>query len=161
MDNIKVSKQYLQFRQQVLQYTNIDMNLQLENDEQVYIAVFDVPIESNIVGVHTQTFALVFGLNTHLYFGTGEVFTGLEKNQNVMKAMQSLLISSYQVLGKMQLTNEAEFYESQNIRAYLKTRKGIFFKEVLGDCKEDKFLLTLLNNLRKEISFAISKDDDI
>ena len=27
MDNIKVSKQYLQFRQQVLQYTNIDMNL--------------------------------------------------------------------------------------------------------------------------------------
>lgn len=48
MDNIKVSKQYLEFRQRVLQYTNIDMNLKLENDEQVYIAVFDVPIASNI-----------------------------------------------------------------------------------------------------------------
>lgn len=48
MDNIKVSKQYLEFRQRLLQYTNIDMNLKLENDEQVYIAVFDVPIASNI-----------------------------------------------------------------------------------------------------------------
>lgn len=155
MDNIKVSKQYLEFRQRVLQYTNIDMNLELENDEQVYIAVFDVPIASNIVGADTQTYALVFGLNTHLYFGTGDAFTELEKNKNIMKAMQSLLISSCQVLGKMQLTKEMEFYESKNIRAYLKTQKGIFFKEIIGDCKEDKFLLMLLNNLRKEISIAI------
>lgn len=43
------------------------MNLELENDEQVYIAIFDVPIDSNIVGAHTQTYALVFGLNTHIY----------------------------------------------------------------------------------------------
>lgn len=157
MDNTKVSKQYLQFRQQVLQYTNIDMNLKLENDEQVYIAVFDVPIESNIVGADTQTYALVFGLNTHLYLGAGDVITGLEKNENVMKAMQALLISSYQVLGKMRLTNKLEFYESKNIRVYLKTQKGIFFKEIIGNCKEDKFILMLLNNLWKEISIAIHK----
>ncbi len=49
-----------------MQYTNIGMNLELENDEQVYIAVFDVPIESNIVGADTQTYALVFGL-IHIY----------------------------------------------------------------------------------------------
>lgn len=76
MDKINVSKQYLQFRQQVL------------NDEQVYIAVFDVPVESNIIGADTQTYALIFGLNTHLYFGTGGVLTGLEKERNIMKAMQ-------------------------------------------------------------------------
>ena len=55
------------------------------------------------------------------------MFTGLEKNENVMKAMQSLLISSYQVLGKMRLTNELEFYGGKNIRAYLKTPKGMFW----------------------------------
>lgn len=157
MDKINVNEKYLNYRKQVLKYTNVDMNLELQNDEQVYIAVFDVPIESNIAGADSQTYALVFGLNVHLYFGTGDAFTGLEKSENVMKAMQSLLISSYQVLGKMKLTDEMEFYKSKNIRAYLKTQKGIFFKEIIGDCKEDKFLLMLLNNLRKEISGAISK----
>lgn len=143
---------YLRFRKQVLEYSNVDMNLKIENDEQVYIAVFDVPIDSNIMGADTQTYALVFGLNTHVYFRTGDVLTGLEKKGNVMKAMQSLLISSHQVLGKMQLTQNIEFYESRNIRAYLKTRKGIFFKELIGDCREDKFLIMLLKNLQKEIS---------
>ena len=152
LDNFCISDAYLHYRKQALEYSNVDMNLELENDEQVYIAVFDVPVESNIIGADTQTYALVFGLNTHLYFGTGDVLTGLEKKENVMKAMQSLLISSHQVLGKMQLTNNVDFYKSKNIRAYLKTRKGIFFKELTGDCKEDKFLVMLLKNLQKEIS---------
>lgn len=146
---------YLQYRKQALDYTNIDMNLELENDEQVYIAVFDVPVNSNITDADTQTYALVFGLNTHIYFRTGDVLTGLEKRGNVMKAMQSLLISSHQVLGKMQLTQSVDFYESRNIRAYLKTGKGIYFRELTGDCKEDKFLIMLLKNLQKEISLVL------
>lgn len=146
---------YLRYRKQVLDYTNVDMNLKLENDEQVYIAVFDVPIDSNIMGADTQTYALVFGLNTHVYFKTGDVLTGLEKKGNVMKAMQSLLISSHQVLSKMQLTQSVEFYESRHIRAYLKTGKGTYFRELAGDCKEDKFLIMLLKNLQKEISAVL------
>lgn len=55
------------------------MNLELENDEQVYIAVFDIPVESGIIGAGTQTYALIFGLNTHIYFSSGDAFTGLEK----------------------------------------------------------------------------------
>lgn len=156
MDKMNVSKQYLQFREQVLQYTNIDMNLELENDEQVYIAVFDIPMESGIIYNYTKTLALVYGLNTHIYFGTGDVITDLEKNKKVMQAMQSLLISAHQVLGKMQLIQKFDFFQSDNIRVYLKTGKGIFFKELIGDCKEDKFLLMLLNNLRKEISEALA-----
>lgn len=155
MNNFNVSSTYLQYRKQVLKYTNKDMNLQLDNDEQVYIAVFDVPTESGIIGMQVQTIALVFGLNTHIYLGNGEALTGLERNENIMKAMQSLLISSYQVLGRMELTNDIEFYESKNIRAYLKTEKGIYYKELIGDCKEDRFLMMLLNNVRKEISSSI------
>ena len=155
MDNYGISDAYLHYREQVLEYSNIDMNLKLDNDEQVYIAVFDVPVDSNIIGANTQTYALVFGLNTHIYLGTGDVLTGLEKKGNVMKAMQSLLISAHQVLGKMQLAHNVEYYESKNIRAYLKTGKGTFFKELIGDCKEDKFLFMLLKNLQKEISAVL------
>lgn len=48
MDNTKVSKQYLQFRQQVLQYTNMDMNLKLENEELCAIPVYLEKIKDNI-----------------------------------------------------------------------------------------------------------------
>lgn len=152
MDKINVSKQYLQFRNQVLRYTNVDMNLELENDEQVYIAVFDIPTESGIVCCHTKTLALLFGLNTHIYLGNGDAITGLEKNKDVMQAMQSLLISTPQVFRKMQLVEKYEFYDSKNVRAYLKTRKGIYFKEINNDCKEDRFLTMLLENILGTIS---------
>lgn len=148
----KISEKYLQYRERVLNYTNIDMNLALENDEQVYIAVFDIPLESNIISFQTQTLALVFGLNVHIYHGSGSVIVDLEKYEKVMKAMQSLLISSHQVLKKMKLVDNTDYYDSKNIRAYLKTRKGFFFRELNGDCKEDRFLSMLLSNVLKEIS---------
>lgn len=147
-----VYSSYLDYREQVLKYTNRDMNLLLNDDKQVYIAVFDIPLESNIVGFQTQTLALVFGLNVHIYHGSGEVIVNLEKYPDVFKAMQSLLISSKQVLSKMQLTTNTEFYNSSNVRAYLKASKGIYYKELTGEIKEDKFLLMLLNNIMKEIN---------
>ena len=152
MDKISVKEKYLKYREQVLNYSNIDMNLKIQNDEQVYIAVFDIPTESGIIFGHTKTLALLFGLNTHIYFGSGEAITGLEKNKDVMQAMQSLLISSSQVLKKMSLVDKGEFYESKNVRVYLKTRKGIFFREIVNDCKEDKFLLMLMENVLQAVS---------
>lgn len=129
MEN-KVSERYLTLRERVLRYSYRDMNLSLDNDEQVYIAVFDIPLKSNIIGFQTQTLALVFGLNTHIYHGSGNVMVDLEKNAEVMKAMQSVLISSHQVLGSMEKTENIEYYESKNVRVYLKTKKGIYFKEL-------------------------------
>lgn len=55
-----VSENYIKLRQQVLDYTNKDMNLTLDNDKQVYIAVFDIPVESIILNRESQTLALVF-----------------------------------------------------------------------------------------------------
>lgn len=152
MNRMSVSKEYLQLREQVLKYTYVDMNLELENDEQVYIAVFDIPNKSGIVYGHTKTLALLFGLNTHIYFGNGDAITGLEKNKNVMEAMQSLFISSSQVLKKMQLVKKYEFYNSKNVRVYLKTREGIYFKELDSECKEDRFLTMLMKNILSNIS---------
>ena len=151
-EQTKVSGRYEELRRRVLDYTNDDMNLKLENDKQIYIAVFDIPMESHIIYGQVQTFALLFGLNTHIYFGNGDAITGLEQNKDVMKAMQSLFISAPQVLHKMQRVENVEYYNSKYIRAYLKTRNGIFFKEIRNDCKEDKFLVMLLDNVRGCIS---------
>ena len=150
-----VSENYIELRQQVLDYTNKNMNLTLNNDKQVYIAVFDIPVESIILNKESQTLALVFGLNTHLYCGDGAVLTDLEKNPDVMHAMQSLLISSHQVLGVMTKTETPAYYPSKNIRAYLKTREGIFFKELSGNTKEEQFLKALLNNVLAAIVKAM------
>ena len=98
MNEKSVVSKYLEYRENVLKYTNIDMNLEIENDEQVYIAVFDIPTESGILYGHTKTLALVFGLKIHIYLGNGDAIVGLEKNRDIMNAMQSLFISSSQVL---------------------------------------------------------------
>lgn len=148
----KVNDKYLKYRNQILEYTNTDMNLKLDNEKQVYIALFDIPLKSDIIGYQTQSLALVFGLNTHIYHGSGDVMTELEKNSNVKKAMQSLLISSSQVLTHMELTDDVEFYNSDYIRVYLKTRKGIYFKELKETTKENDFMKMLMNHVLKEIA---------
>lgn len=151
MEN-KVSERYLALREQVLRYSYQDMNLTLDNDEQVYIAVFDIPLKSNIIGFQIQTLALVFGLNTHIYHGSGNVMVDLEKNEEVMKAMQSVLVSSHQVLDSMERAENIEYYESKNVRVYLKTKKGIYFKELKENSREDKFLIMLMNHVLEAIS---------
>ena len=152
MDNTSVTNEYLKNRMNVLNYTNYDMNLKLDNDKQVYIAVFDIPQKSSIINNQTFSLALIFGLNTHIYYGTGDVIIDLEKNKDVMKAMQSLFISSPQVLSKMKLDNKYEYYDSNNIRVYLKTQKGVYFREIINNCKEDSFIIMLMNNVLNAIS---------
>ena len=144
--NSDVTSKYLEYRENVLKYTNVDMNLELENDEQVYIAVFDIPTESGILFGHTKTLALVFGLNVQIYFGNGDAIVGLEKNKDIMKAMQSLLVSSSQVLKSMQLVDDYSYYKSSKVRAYLKTEKGVYYQELKNETREERFLNMLMEN---------------
>lgn len=146
-NDIIVSRQYLQYRDQLLDCTDGDINLKTDSDDQIYIAAFDLPTESLIAGNHTRTLALVFGLNTQVYFGDGGAITGLEKDPKVMQAMQSLFLSAPQVLRNMELTEDHNYYESDRIRAYLKTRRGVYFKELSSDQKEDSFLIMLMNRV--------------
>lgn len=54
----------------------------------------------------------------------------------------------------MELTENTEFYNSDHIRVYLKTAKGIYFRELTGNIKEDRFMEMLLIRVMKEISEA-------
>ena len=115
MNKLIYNDNYFILRENVLNYTAQQMNLTLENDKQVYIAVFDMTIDSIIADNKSQTLAMIFGLNTHLYFSNGSYITGLEKDMRVLNAMQSLLVSSTQVLDNMRLTENTDYYESENI----------------------------------------------
>lgn len=44
--------------------------------KQKLFAVFDIPKGSSIQYRHTKTLALVFGSNTHIYWGNGDVIVG-------------------------------------------------------------------------------------
>ncbi|MCM1040740.1 MAG: hypothetical protein NC314_11790 [Roseburia sp.] len=66
--------------------------------------------------------------------------------------MQSLLVSSHQALNGMEIIDDTQFYNSDKVRAYLKTRKGIHFKELDKTGKIDAFLLGLMNYVLGEIA---------
>ena len=68
-----------------------------------------------------------------------------------------MMISIPQILNKMQLISDTEFYNSENIRLYLKTRKGIYFRELAGEVKEDRFAEMLLRRVINEINRVIKK----
>lgn len=153
----KVYSRYLYYREKALECTSEDINLELTKDDQVYLAVFDIPLKSGIIGSQTESLALVFGLSTHIYCGNGCAVTGLECNPEIKKASDSLMISIPQILNKMQLISDTEFYNSENIRLYLKTRKGIYFRELAGEVKEDRFAEMLLRRVINEINRVIKK----
>ena len=148
----EVSGKYLMYRQQILDATSQDINITLNRDDQIYIAVFDIPDESGGVGLNTKTLGLVFSLNTNLYFANGMVWAGLESNPAVMEAMMSLMVSAAQVLDKMQPVNRTDYYNSKNVRVYLKTRTGTHFKELDPKVREDAFLLMLMNRVISAIA---------
>ena len=148
---LNVSEDYLEYRQQLLDYTNQDMNLDLENDQQIYLSLIDIPLKSNIIGHQTQSLAMLFGLNTNIYHGSGDFKTGLEECNEVKKATMTFFMNCPQVLQYTTITNDIEFYNSEYIRVYLKTSKGIYFKELKDDCKENQFLKMLINKILDQI----------
>ena len=75
------------------------------------------------------------------------------KTAKAKQAMQSLFISCPQALDEMTLTHKTDFYESKNVRAYLKTRKGVYFKELTGETKKERFLEMLMRNVTEEVNF--------
>ncbi len=147
-----MNAKYLQNRLNVLNYTNEDMNLQLDNNEQVYLAIIDIPTGSGIVDNEIMSIALIFGLNTHIYFANGNIKVDLEKNKDIMEMMQSLLISSSQALPHMKKQEDFEIVNLKNKHIYLKTKDGIFYLELDKSGQAQSFLEGMTNMLLQKIS---------
>lgn len=152
----EISKEYLKLRKAVLNYTYRDMNLSLENNQQPYIAIIDIPVDSIVYNNRGYSLILIYGLNTHIYFYSGSYLIDLEKSNEVMKAMQSFFISIPQTFKSLKYTTsiEEDFYSpnTDNWGIYIKTRDGIYYTKKLTDSKEDRFIKMLVNNIQREIN---------
>lgn len=146
-----MNTKYLKNRENVLNYTNEDMNLTLNNNEQVYLAIIDIPTGSGIVDNEVMSIALIFGLNTHVYFANGNAKVDLEKNDDVMQLMQSVLISSHQALPHMKKVDDYEIQGLDSKHIYLKTSEGVFYTPLNSENQAQNFLEGMTNMLIREI----------
>ena len=141
--NPELHPEYLAIRKRMLNFTNEDMNLTIPNDGKVYayLALVDIPVLDGYASI-----AMCFGSNCEVYFNNGTGDFELEKDESVKNASLRFLVSSTQVLHVMELTTDFAFKPSRNMRVFLKTTKGVYFKE-LDDSKESRFLETLIKNV--------------
>ena len=147
-----VSEKYLNLRKQLLDCKPENIGVNLTKDDQVYVVAFDMPNETLVAGNHTVTLGLVFDCNVHMYFGNGSAWVDMENDGNVFQTMMSVCISAGQVLNKMKKTDHYDYYESSNVRAYLKTRKGVFYKELNPGVREDSFLLMMKDKMLEAVN---------
>lgn len=92
---------YLGLRQQALDMKAIDIGVTLDNNEQVYGAVVDMPTSDN---KNIATLVCFFDGTVSLYYSTGGGLLGFGQTyEEVRKAGMSFLFSAVQVLPIMKL----------------------------------------------------------
>ena len=139
-----MDKTYLGLREQAfaLQHDK-SINVHLENDKQVYAALVDIPVRSNIATL----FCVIDG-TVSLYYSTGRIDVGLGEKPAIRKAAMSLLVSSGQCLPYMQ---QCENHETDNsvMQFFAFCRDGLKTKRIDLESKEkeDKFLNFLVQNV--------------
>lgn len=76
----------------------------------------------------------------------------VQANSGFITQFKGVFVSSSQALPYMDLTNDIEFYNSKKVRVYLKTKRGIYFKELDSQNKVDVFLSNMMNHVMAKIS---------
>lgn len=142
---------YQKMRNNLLNYSSDDMNLKLDNDNQVYLGIIDIPNNSIIENNEVFSIGMLFGLNTHLYMGSGDFRVNLEQNLSIMNSMNSLLISSSQVLDDNNLISVEEANFNGKKQLILKSQKGLYRFYLDGSTKELIFLGKLVNEILSNI----------
>lgn len=143
-------REYLLLRWRVFAYTDRDLGLGLLDDNEVYTVLVDIPFEDASTGEKlSKTFTVMRGFNIHLYYSDGSALLELERYRKIRRAGEKLLSNLGKVLPYMQLTGDTDFYESENVRVYVKTCQGVYFKEINPDSerKEDERVLSLLSDM--------------
>lgn len=139
---------YLGLRKQTFSITSQDIGVYLENDEQVFAAVVDIPVSGKIV-----TMFCSFDGTVSLYYSNGKCDLGLGQRENIRKAAMSFLVSSGQCLKLMDSYESNEVIE-QRMQVFLFYNKGIKAQKICIDSlesKEEKFLNFLVQNILSEI----------
>jgi hypothetical protein len=136
----KPNENYLGLRQQVLNLKPSDIGVTLDNEQQVYAAVVDMPINKNIASL-----ICVFDGTVSLYYSNGGGMIGLgQKFDEVRKAGGSFLFSARQVLSKFDKVNKFPLPDGNKANVYLLTMNFIY---------KTSFDMSKVDSCSKEVSF--------
>jgi|LSQX01.3.fsa_nt_gb hypothetical protein len=139
---------YLGLREQAFFITPKDLEVYLENNEQVFAAVVDIPVNGKMVTL----FCSIDG-TVSLYYSNGKCDIGLGAKESIRKAAMSFLISSGQCLKVMSAYKSNEIIE-QSMQVFLFYKNGIKTQEIsMGShkTKEEKFLNFMIQNVLSSI----------
>ena len=139
---------YLGLRKQAFLITPQDIGVYLENNEQVFAAVVDIPASGKMV-----TMFCSFDGTVSMYHSNGKCDIGLGQKENIRKAAMSFLVSSGQCLKFMDSYESNEIIE-QRMQVFLFYKDGIKTQKICIDSlktKEEKFLNFMVQNILSEI----------
>ncbi|HEY5535047.1 MAG TPA: hypothetical protein VIL99_08965 [Ignavibacteria bacterium] len=135
---------YLGFREQAFSINAEDINIDLENSEQVFAIVVDIPISENIATL----FCSIDG-TVSMYYSNGKFDIGLGEKEVVRKAAVSLLISSGQCLPFVNLY-ENHIIDHSAMQVFMFFLDGIKTMKIdiaHSKTKEEKFMNFLIQNV--------------
>ncbi len=139
-----MDKKYIDIREQAFSIKAEDINLRLENEEQVFASIVDIPVNGNIA-----TLFCSFDGTVSMYYSNGKIDIGLGKKEAVRKAAMSLLFSSGQCLSYMD-SLENHIIDGSVIQIFVFYRDGIKTKKIdimNSKAKEERFLNFLIQNV--------------
>ncbi len=137
----KPNEKYLGLRQKVLNLKPSDIGITLDNEQQVYAAVIDMPINKNIASLICMLDGTV-----SLYYSNGGGMIGLgQKFDEIRQAGGSFLVSVGQALTKFDRVNKFPLPDGNKTNVYLITMNCIY---------KASFDMNKINSSSKEISFV-------
>ncbi len=147
-----MTNEYKTKRHQLFAHTNIDLNLRITNNDDVFLAVIDVPNESKLTNNEVISIGILFDTSVQLYFGNGKHKVGLEQDQAIMRAMQMLLVNLRQVSSYSHLANAPYQPVVDNKAIYYKNGNGVFKIDLLKQNRGQIFIHELVNDLIRAIN---------
>jgi hypothetical protein len=148
----ETSSRYRELRQQMLNLKPQDIGVTLDNDNQVFGAVVDMPINDNIA-----TLICCIGGTVSLYYSNGGGMIGIgDRYEEVRKAGGSFLYSVGQILQYFKIVDNFSLPISKNTSVYLLTKEKIYKMEFnmdnLNSSEEHiQFLIFLIQNVLTKI----------
>ncbi|MGO2961377.1 MAG: hypothetical protein ACTIDE_02080 [Carnobacterium maltaromaticum] len=139
---------YNDLRNQALNVAPEELNLNLESENQVYASLIDLKIKDKSMSLFCS-----FDGTVSLYFEDREPVVGLGMIEDIKTAAISLLISSGQTLGKLELFDVSKIdnsFEKERV-VLMASQRYVAFVNNQNNSREIQFLDFLIQNVISEI----------
>ena len=149
---------YLGLRQLALDTKPEDIGVTVDNNEQIYAAVVDLPLTNGIT-----TFVCFFDGTVSLYYQNGGGMLGIgEKYEEVKKAGISFLFSAGQTIQFIKPSQNFNLPTNNIISVYLKAKENTYKAEInMSNIQSQEKHIQFLNFLIQNVLDKIRKNSGV